>query len=44
MDLLGGELKIDSVVGSGTTATIRFPQRLLVAAKDDAPSPSRSVA
>jgi signal transduction histidine kinase len=31
MDLLGGELKIESIVGIGTTATIRFPNRLLVA-------------
>ena len=29
MDLLGGELLINSVVGGGTTATIRFPQHLL---------------
>jgi signal transduction histidine kinase len=32
MDLLGGELKIESIVGIGTTATIRFPNRLLVPA------------
>ena len=32
MDLLGGELRIDSTVGSGTTATIRFPRQLIVAA------------
>lgn len=30
MDLLGGELLIDSTVGTGTTATIRFPEILLV--------------
>ncbi|MHB1205976.1 MAG: sensor histidine kinase [Rhodospirillaceae bacterium] len=30
MDLLGGELKIESVVGSGTTATIRFPRHLMI--------------
>lgn len=29
MDLLGGELKIESIVGIGTTATIRFPSNLL---------------
>ncbi len=29
MDVLGGELLIDSVVGGGTTATIRFPHHLL---------------
>ena len=29
MDLLGGELVIDSTVDRGTTATIRFPRRLL---------------
>ncbi len=32
MDLLGGELRIESVVGVGTTATIRFPNELLVPA------------
>jgi osomolarity two-component system sensor histidine kinase SLN1 len=32
MDLLGGELKIESIVGIGTTATIRFPGKLLVPA------------
>jgi len=31
MDLLGGELIIDSSPGAGTTATIRFPQHLLIA-------------
>jgi signal transduction histidine kinase len=30
MDLLGGELIIDSTIGTGTTAIIRFPQSLLV--------------
>ncbi len=35
MDLLGGELKIESIVGIGTTATIRFPNRLLVPADGD---------
>ncbi|MGE4062540.1 MAG: ATP-binding protein [Rhodospirillaceae bacterium] len=35
MDLLGGELKIESIVGIGTTATIRFPNKLL-ALPDDA--------
>lgn len=30
MDLLGGELKIESVVGRGTTATIRFPRHLMI--------------
>jgi signal transduction histidine kinase len=30
MDLLGGELLMNSVVGSGTTAIVRFPQRLLI--------------
>ncbi len=30
MDLLGGELLIDSTVGTGTTATIRFPETLLI--------------
>ena len=34
MDLLGGELRIESAVGAGTTATIRFPQELLVPADD----------
>lgn len=33
MDLLGGELRIESVVGIGTTATIRFPGKLLVHAE-----------
>jgi signal transduction histidine kinase len=33
MDLLGGELKIESIVGIGTTATIRFPNRLLAPAE-----------
>jgi len=37
MDLLGGELKIESVVGVGTTATIRFPQALLVGAPNRVP-------
>lgn len=32
MDLLGGELRIESIVGVGTTATIRFPNDLLVPA------------
>ncbi len=32
MDLLGGELRIESLVGAGTTATIRFPNDLLVPA------------
>ncbi len=32
MDLLGGELHIDSTVGSGTTATISFPAQLIIAA------------
>jgi signal transduction histidine kinase len=32
MDLLGGELRIESIVGVGTTATIRFPNELLVPA------------
>ncbi len=32
MALLGGELLIDSTVGSGTTATIRFPEPLLIIA------------
>jgi signal transduction histidine kinase len=32
MDLLRGELRIESVVGVGTTATIRFPNDLLVPA------------
>ena len=32
MDLLGGELKIESIVGIGTTATIRFPGKLLLPA------------
>lgn len=31
MDLLGGQLTIESAVGAGTTATIRFPHQLLVA-------------
>jgi len=30
MALLGGELLVDSIVGSGTTASIRFPQNLLI--------------
>ena len=30
MELLGGELLIESAVGSGTRATIRFPQHLLI--------------
>ena len=29
MDLLGGELFIESAVGNGTTATVRFPHHLL---------------
>jgi signal transduction histidine kinase len=43
MDLLGGELLIDSTVGSGTTAIIRFPNRLMIFAKPEH-APSRSVA
>ncbi len=31
MDLLGGELKVESALGSGTTATISFPHRLVIA-------------
>lgn len=31
MDLLGGELAIESMVDVGTTATLRFPRELLVA-------------
>jgi len=42
MDLLGGELEIDSAVGAGTTAVVRFPRHLLLVHRDDAPS--RSVA
>ncbi len=34
MDLLGGQFAIESAVGAGTTATIRFPQTLLVPAED----------
>lgn len=34
MDLLGGELRINSVVGIGTTATIRFPNNLLTPHED----------
>lgn len=34
MDLLGGQLMIESAVGAGTTATIRFPHHLLVTPKD----------
>ena len=30
MDLLGGELIVTSAVGAGTTATIRFPEQLLI--------------
>ena len=30
MDLLGGELIVNSTVGSGTTATIRFPAHLMM--------------
>jgi two-component system cell cycle sensor histidine kinase PleC len=30
MDLLGGELKIESVVGGGTTATLHFPRHLTI--------------
>lgn len=30
MDLLGGELIIDSTIGTGTSAVIRFPQSLLI--------------
>jgi len=37
MDLLGGELLIHSVVGSGTTAIVRFPQRLLIQHSQNAP-------
>ena len=33
MDLLGGQLIIDSVAGSGTTAIIRFPASLLMTQK-----------
>jgi two-component system cell cycle sensor histidine kinase PleC len=36
MDVLGGELSINSAVGSGTTATIRFPHRLLITEEDRA--------
>jgi signal transduction histidine kinase len=43
MDLLGGELLIDSVVGNGTTAIIRFPHRLMIFAAPDKPA-ARSVA
>ncbi|MGE3474314.1 MAG: sensor histidine kinase [Rhodospirillaceae bacterium] len=32
MDLLGGQLRIESIVGVGTTATIRFPNDLLAPA------------
>ena len=32
MDLLGGDLKVESTLGSGTTATIHFPRPLVVAA------------
>lgn len=34
MDLLGGELRINSVVGIVTTATIRFPGKLLSSAEE----------
>ena len=40
MDLLGGELKVESVVGNGTTATIRFPRHLIVTAEAAAPQPA----
>jgi signal transduction histidine kinase len=43
MDLLGGELLIDSAVGAGTTAIIRFPQRLMIFTKPEPPA-TRSVA
>ncbi|MBY0509499.1 MAG: hypothetical protein K2P94_05035 [Rhodospirillaceae bacterium] len=43
MDLLGGELLMDSTVGSGTTAIIRFPNRLMIFATP-VQAPSRSVA
>ncbi len=43
MDLLGGELLMDSVVGNGTTAIIRFPHRLMIFTKPETP-PARSVA
>lgn len=42
MDVLGGELLVDSVVGGGTTATIRFPQQLLTAAAAGAPDLKRN--
>ncbi len=32
MDLLGGDLKVESTLGSGTTATIRFPRALVITA------------
>lgn len=31
MDLLGGDLKVESTLGAGTTATLRFPRRLVIA-------------
>jgi signal transduction histidine kinase len=37
MDLLGGELLIDSTLGVGTTVTMRFPRELRVA-DDDTPT------
>lgn len=37
MDLLGGELRVESTLGAGTTATIRFPQRLVAAVTSGAP-------
>ena len=43
MDLLGGELLMDSTVGSGTTAIIRFPHRLMIFTKSEISS-GRSVA
>ena len=42
MDLLGGELIIDSTLGTGTTAIIRFAQQLLIT--PETPATERSVA
>ncbi|MBX7199035.1 MAG: sensor histidine kinase [Rhodospirillaceae bacterium] len=39
MDLLDGELKVESTLGSGTTATIRFPRHLIAAAAEVLKSP-----